>query len=180
MMGIWDRVVLTGFALGMAAVSLLGILAGLGWQEPVGWLEAGLERGGGRAAIALVSLVFLAVSGRFLYFGFRRHAAGQTLVHETPLGEVRVTLAAVESLVTRTSRQVKGVRDVRCWVASRPEGLAIAVRTVVSPDVSVPEVASELQRTIKQAVQTVVGVAATEVRVFVQNISSEPRRGRGD
>lgn len=171
---------LTGFALGMAAVSALAIVAALGWQVPLVWLERALGSGGGRAGIALVSLVFLAVSLRFLYFGFRRRSAIQTLVHETPLGEVRVSLAAVESLVQRTSRQVKGVREVRPWVASKPEGLAIALRTVVSPDVNVPEVASELQRTIKHAVQTVVGVAATEVRVFVENISSEPRRGRGE
>ncbi len=180
MMGLGDRILLAVFTFIMALVSLAALLAALGWELPFLWLGTSLASPGGRVAVALTSFVLFAVSVRFLYFGFKRRSHVQTLVHDTALGQVRITLAAVENLVRRVTRQVKGVRDVRAAVTGQPEGLAVSVRTVVSPDVNIPETSEEIQRTIRRYTKDVVGVEVSDVKVFVENISAEGRRGRRD
>jgi uncharacterized alkaline shock family protein YloU len=179
--GVFDRVVLALFALAVAVISFIFlIMAAAGWMEPLNYLRVILDYSNpnGRWLIGVLSAVSLVVSLRFLYFGFRRDRPWQTLIHQTDMGEVRISLSAVENLVTKVARSLKGVRDVRASVFPTPGGLGVRVRGVVSPEVNVPETAREIQQAVTDYTRNVVGVEVTEVKVMVQNITNESRRGR--
>jgi len=177
-MGIFDRIILTLVMLCVAAASAVVILVAAGWVLPLELFWTSIQTLGGRwVAGVLAGLAFL-VSVRFIYYGFHRAEADQTLVHESDLGEVRISLGAVENLVRKVTRQVKGVRDVRGWVVPGGGRINVRLRTVISPDVSVPDVSGNIQNAVRDCLSNVVGVEAGEVRVFVENISNEPRRGR--
>lgn len=178
MMGIPDRILLALYAMVLTAVSLALFVVSLGWTTPLESLLSVLEDPRGRMALGLSSLAFLAVSLRFLYFGFRRKYPSRAIIHETPLGEIRVSLGAVENLVKKVARQIHGVRDVRASVANTPEGVVTDIRAWVSPDVSVPEVSENIQKSVGEYVKNVVGVGVAEVRVLVENITTEARRAR--
>ncbi|MDP2871710.1 MAG: alkaline shock response membrane anchor protein AmaP [Bacillota bacterium] len=179
--GVFDRVVLALFTLAVAVISFLFLaMAALGWLAPVNYLWEVLRftNYNGRWLIGVLSSLSLIVSLRFLYFGFRRDRPWQTLIHQTDMGEVRISLSAVENLVTKVARSLKGVRDVRASVFPTPGGLGVRVRGVVSPEVNVPETAREIQQAVTDYTRNVVGVEVTEVKVMVQNITNETRRGR--
>ncbi|MEW6308224.1 MAG: alkaline shock response membrane anchor protein AmaP [Bacillota bacterium] len=178
-MGIFDRILLTLFTIAMAvlAASLIGVA--LNWLAPFSLLLRVLETTEGRLVTGIVGAVWLIVSLRFLWYGFSRRQSSQTVVHETALGEVRVSVGAVRNLVSRVARQVKGVRDVRANVRHTPQGIEAEVQLVISPEASVPEVSDEVQKSVRNYVKNVVGVGVTEVRVYVENISNETRRIRG-
>ena len=97
---------------------------------------------------------------------------------ETDLGEVNIALSAIETLVTKVARGIKGVRDVRSTVYSRDGGIGVRVRGVVSPEVNVPETARAIQQAVTDYTKNVVGVDVTEVKVLVQNITNETRARR--
>ncbi len=177
-MGLFDRIMLTILTLCVAALSAVVILLAAGWIVPLQIFWTSLLSPSGRWIIGSLAGLTLIVSVRFIYYGFHRVDADQTLVHESDLGEVRISLGAVENLVRKVARQVKGVRDVRGWVAPGGGRLNVRLRTVISPDVSVPDVSGNIQNAVRDCLKNVVGVEAGEVRVFVENISNEARRGR--
>ncbi len=177
-MGIFDRIILTFFTLIVAFFSGIVILLASGWQVPLDFFWTTLSSVVGRWSVGLGGGLTLIIAVRFLYYGFHRYESDQTLVHESDLGEVRISIGAVESLVRKVAHKVKGVRDVRGWVSPSAGRLNVRLRTVISPDVSVPDVSGEIQNTVRDCLKNVVGVEAGEVRVFVENISNEARRGR--
>ncbi len=178
-MGIFDRVILALFTLVMAVISFLFVvMAAAGWQEPLGWVQDLLYATSGRWVVGILAGLSLVVSLRFLYFGFRRDRPDQTLIRDTDLGEVRISLSAVESLVTRVARGLKGVRDIRATVYSHEGGIGVRIRGVVSPEVNVPDTAREIQQAVTDYTKNVVGVAVTEVKVLVQNITNVTRSRR--
>ncbi|MDP2858041.1 MAG: alkaline shock response membrane anchor protein AmaP [Bacillota bacterium] len=179
--GVLDRVVLALFALAVAVISFLFlVMAAAGWMEPLDYLRQILDytNPNGRWLIGVLSGLSLATSLRFLYFGFRRDRPWQTLIHQTDMGEVRISISAVENLVTKVARGLKGVRDVRASVIQTPGGLGVRIRGVVSPEVNVPQTAREIQQAVADYTRNIVGVEVTEVKVMVQNITNEARRGR--
>jgi uncharacterized alkaline shock family protein YloU len=177
--GIFDRVILAMFALTVAVISFLVLaMAVAGWVAPLEHLLNVLYSTNGRWLLGIIAGLSLVVSLRFLYFGFRRDRPWQTLIHETDMGEVRVSLGAVESLVTKVSRGLKGVRDVRTAVYNTTGGIGVRLRAVVSPEANVPETARNIQQTVADYTKNVVGVEVTEVKVLVNNITNETRRSR--
>jgi len=102
------------------------------------------------------------------------------VVHETSMGEVRISLEAVENLVRKVARSTKGVREVKASVRHNKDELSVALRCTVSPEVSIPEVSEEIQNSVRQYVKRVVGVELAEVQLEVENIANDSRRGRLD
>jgi uncharacterized alkaline shock family protein YloU len=177
-MRLFDRIILTAYTILLTVVSLLTVLVAAGWTRPMDGVRVSLLSTNGRLAVGLVGLLFFVSSVRLLVLAFRPRDSRQQVVHETELGEVRISLDAVESLVNRVARQVKGVRDVRPRVALNAAGIEAWLRVWVSPDVSIPGVAQELQEEIARSVQSVVGVGVSGLDIRVENITTEVRRGR--
>lgn len=177
-MGIFDRIVLSVYTLALAAISGLMILVALApdWVKPHLWIEDALRSGRGQLLVGLVGTAFFAVSVRLIVFAFTRRGGGQPVVHETPLGDVRISLDAVESLVRKVARSVKGVRDIKAVVTHAKDGLRAELQGTISPEVSIPEVSEEIQAAVRQYVKRVVGVEMAEVRIEVDNIATDGRR----
>ncbi|MCL5046184.1 MAG: alkaline shock response membrane anchor protein AmaP, partial [Actinobacteria bacterium] len=126
------------------------------------------------------SAIFLAVSLRFIWYVFTPRYPRRAIVHETELGEVYVALDAIENLVKKVARQVKGVREVKAKVENNQGGIAIYIRAVVTPETSIPDASLEIQNVLKRYVRDVVGVAVAQTRIAIVNIAGESRRGRAD
>lgn len=176
-MGVLDRMVLTLYTISLAIISFLMVLfaAAPDWVPVAKWLDE--ARGtSSRVAIFGAGLAFFLVSVRLIIFAFSRRGGGQAVVHETALGDVRISLDAVENLVRRVARGVKGVREVRPAVTLANGALVVELRGVISPEVSIPDVSEEIQTAIRSYVKRVVGVEVAEIRLHVDNISNEARR----
>lgn len=176
-MGVLDRIVLTLYTLSLAIISFLMVLfaAAPDWVPVAKWLDQ--ARGASsRVAIFTAGLAFFLVSVRLIIFAFSRRGSGQAVVHETALGDVRISLDAVENLVRRVSRGIKGVREIKAQVTQASGGLVVELKGVISPEVSIPDVSEEVQNAVKSYVKRVVGVEVAEVRLHVENISNEAKR----
>lgn len=181
-MGIIDSIILTIYTLALAIVSGFMVVGAAfpEWVTPHLWIMDAMQSARGRLSIGLVGTVFFAVSVRLILFAFRRQGGGQPVVHETEMGEVRISLGAVENLVRKVARGVKGVRDVKAVVTHTRDGLHASLKGTISPEVSVPEVSAEIQTSVRQYVKRVVGVELADVRIEVENIANESRRTRLD
>ena len=177
-MGLFDRIILTIYTFTFTFLSFLAIVASLGWLEPITYLSRVLQETNGRWTVGLLGSIFFVSSIRLLYFAFRRSRSNKTVIHQTEIGQVQVSLQAVENLVNRLVRQHKAVRDVRSIVRGEPEGIAISMRLWVSPEASIPALSDLLREDIGRGVQNVVGVEVISLDLDVENITTESRRSR--
>jgi len=177
-MGVFDRVILTLYTFCLTFVSFAIVLMALGWDVPLESLAHSLSTAEGKWATGIVGAAFLVVSLRLLYFAFRRRQSTQAVVHETGLGDVRVSMDAVENLVRRVVKQTAGVRDVRARVVPEEAGVSVSLTAAVSPDTNIPELSDEIQNSVKNFVRDVVGINVSQVRIFVENITDEGRKSR--
>jgi len=175
-LGFLDRLLLTVYMLALIIFSALTVLVAAGITGPFRALQVALLNPDGRLVTGIISLLVLISSVRLLYSAFR--PLGMRVVHDTEFGEVSIAREAVENLLQRVGKQVRGVREVRPRVWLGNGGLEAEVRIWVSPDVSVPEVARQLQGELRRATREVVGVELTALSVRVENIGGEGRRVR--
>jgi uncharacterized alkaline shock family protein YloU len=177
---LFDRIVLTIYTFSLAFLSLAFLSLSFGLNSPLFYLENALGTSGGAWGIGIIAFIFFIASIRLLYYAFGPRRKGGTVIRENEMGEVRISLSAIENLVRKVVRQVEGVRDVRAAVAVPPTGLVVHARVSVSPDVAIPEVSDDIQTSVKNYVNNIVGINVIEVRVLVDNITNETRRTRVD
>ena len=85
---------------------------------------------------------------------------------------------AIEGMVQRLVRNVAGVRDAKALIENFDDGLSVRVRATVGPETPISELSGTIQEAVQTQVQRVVGIAVSRVRVEIDHISPESRRGR--
>lgn len=174
-MGWFDRTLLAVYSLSIMALFLLvALMAAAARTSPLDWLSVALVHPNMRIYVGVTALVYLLVSLKFFIGSIAgRREPVQAVIHDNALGQVRVSTEALENLVHKAASQVRGVYEVRPRVACRPEGVVVSVRAAVTPDISIPQVSEEIQTRVRDYVTEVAGVNVADIRIFVDNISSE-------
>ena len=85
-------------------------------------------------------------------------------------GRVEVSPAAVREFITGVLRRDIGIDRFRVFLRRRENGVAIRVRTALTPDQRVTDVGERIQRELTQHVADRTGVEVREVTVFVRSI----------
>lgn len=172
-MGIFDRIILsiytfllTFLSLGVILISLRLISSELVGTSIQGYIYGRWEAG-------LVGAVFLLVSVRLLLAGLRSKRGKNTIVHHNDMGDVHIAIDAVENLVEKAARHVRGVRGVKVAASHTGAGLTLRLKAVVAPEANVPAVSAEIQRRVHEYVKNTVGIDVAELNIFVENISND-------
>ena len=124
-----------------------------------------------------VALVVILIGLVLLIAELRPERQVRTLtIRQDGLGSVTVRLASVRDLVTYTAGQIPTVLQVQPDITTTSRGLQIRCRAALSPEASIPQVSSQLQGRIKEAVEQHLGMKVAEVAVQAQ---LEPLPGAG-
>lgn len=176
-MGILDQIILALYTISLAVISLITFsVSAFRWHNPLYYAQTILARDPARWVVAVVAAMFFMSSFRLLVFAFRSRSSGAALIHDSAMGEVRISLKAVENLVARAGRQVDGVRDLTARVESGKEGVQVHLNGSVFPEANIPELADRLQNLVKRHVRSVVGVEVESVRIHISDIGDDRRR----
>lgn len=97
------------------------------------------------------------------------------ILKATNLGEVRISMLAVENLVRRAVREIKGVREADTFVDSDGEGLEVNLRLFVNPEVSIPGTIDAIEARLEEYIKAVVGVPVSKVVTVVANVAADAR-----
>jgi hypothetical protein len=167
-------------ALGVALVALAtlpGLPAGL--REAHQILDGALQ-GDGNLRWGLVALgaalLLLALSAVWGNFSTRRWE--RTVVFHNPLGEVMVSLAALEDIGRQAKAEVPGVKDLKLRVLARRRGLQATARVVLYSDANLPSTTEAIQDCVRRRLVEVVG-EAQDIRPRVM-VSKVVFRGPGE
>jgi len=170
-----DKIVLSIYAISLSVISFLILLVSLGWTVPLDAFQQALGVPNGQIVIGVMSGILFIMSLRFVHVGVRR-APIHAVVHDTEMGEVRISLVAVRNLVKRVVSKVPGVNNVKAGVSLGEEGLRVALELRVGMDANVPELADKLQKAVSSYVWDVAGISVESVTVSIADVSADGNR----
>ncbi|MDU4960421.1 MAG: alkaline shock response membrane anchor protein AmaP [Sporomusaceae bacterium] len=176
-MGILDRIILTIYTCLLTFLSAGVILLSLRLVS-LDWVRTSIESIAGRWEAGLVGAVFLLVSLRLLLAGVRSSRGGRAIIQHTELGDVEVSLTAVENLVEKTVRHIRGVRGVKVAVGHANSAVSIGLKIVASPETNIPEVTAEIQQRVSESLKDTIGIEPAGIRVRVANIANDLKAKR--
>ncbi|MBU7007637.1 alkaline shock response membrane anchor protein AmaP [Phosphitispora fastidiosa] len=172
-MKFFDRVLLSLYALGIMFILLLAGLAAAGWTTPVDWLRVALLHMNNRLVLGVTAMVYFIVSVRFLFLALSSaKRPAQAVVQETGMGQVRVSVDALENMVRRVTAQIKGVRDVKPRVACLPEGVSVFLHVSMAPETNIPGTSDEIQQKVAAYIEEIAGIKVQAVKILVKSVSA--------
>lgn len=174
-MNLVDRILLTVQTLLFSAIAVATILFStrlISYDN----LSTSLQVLHGRWEVALVGLVFLVISIRLLFSGLKTKKITEAVIKSGEFGAVTISLVALESLVLSTIRNMEDIKDVKVNIKKIDEGVSINLKLVVNLDVVIPEIAEELQNTIRASIENTAGIAVSDVRICVENVSNQSKQ----
>ncbi len=164
--------VLLGIALLVTGIFIIAVSSDL---LPVVGTRLKLSAGQAYPVIALAGGINI-ISSLFLLLAIGLRSSRrpvETILSYSELGEVRISIGALENMVLRVTQQHNAVKESSRKVVKTPRGLVIYLRAKVLPDLNLPTLASELQQNINSYIEEVTGIKVAEVKVLVENIVSD-------
>lgn len=175
-MRVIDRIVITLAALLTLSVGVIFLALVAGWNGTPWAIDLIVAaRGTARIETGLLGLLAVAVALYLLLVAWQRDADPGSIQQAGELGDVFVSLRAVESLVLQATSSVRGVREVNTRLQQQTGELSIDVSLLVTSERSVPDVTREVQQRVAQHVRETVGVPVTRVGVEVRNIAPDQK-----
>lgn len=177
-MSFFDRFLLTLYSLiiTILLITIIPVLTGW-WTNPLQVLLRAPHQVDS-SIILWTSLTLLIVMGlRLFYASVRRHVSHpKAVVHELKLGQLHITLTAIEGLAKKAAYQIDGIKEVQPQIAPSSEGIDMVLKVTVTPDINIPEVSEQVQYKVKDYILEVTGITVQNVKVLVEKIyTNRPR-----
>ncbi|HWR39398.1 MAG TPA: alkaline shock response membrane anchor protein AmaP [Patescibacteria group bacterium] len=171
-MGIIDRIILSLYTLLLSLLSLAVVLLSLRVisLDHVLFIFPYIYD---QWTATLAGAIFFLVSVRLLMAGLRSRRIKDTIVHHNELGDVHITIAAVENLVEKVARHIRGIRDIKVKVLFRDQGIGVKIKAVTGLETNVPVTAAEIQQRVHEYIKNTVGIEVAGIEVLVENISND-------
>ena len=172
---VFDRILLGILLIAAILVSfvLFGIAANLIPQDQATWFVSLFYMYRENALILAGSgLVLLLISIKLLFAGKGKKADARpasALMKQTEFGGTYISLEAIDSMVQKHCRAVSRVKDVHTTLQSTESGVTIGIRLCVLPDTDVVTLSSELQKSLKENVESLTGITVNEIGVLVES-----------
>ena len=178
----WDRMLVmvsSGLVLvGGLAVLVVGLFgpAAARWLGPWPPVEVDVR---GRLVASVAGAVLALLGAAALRPALARAGGERTIVRATGLGEVHISLRALQTLARRAASQVRGIREAEVHVRSTGSGdVNVWVQLTVLPDESIPELCDEVQARVEQYLRQTAGVSCGRIVVWVRGVAREARAPR--
>ena len=117
-------------------------------------------------------LVLLLICIKLLFAGKAKKGdvrPASALMRQTELGGTYISLEAIDSMVQKHCRAISRVKDVHTTLQSTETGVTIGIRLSVLPDTDVVTLSSELQKSLKEYIESLTGIQVNEVGILVES-----------
>lgn len=165
-------IIISSLVMLVLSIFFFGLLLGEDVFRVVGLLTVG---DGGKVFKLVAFLLFFIFFVLLWMAGLHTKKELKTIIHETELGEIRVSSPAVEALALRAVRQIKGVKEAQIRALTENERLSFQAEIVSSPDINIPQLIYEIRQELRDYIHATIGIPVNNVEVTVTKVSAEPR-----
>ncbi len=117
-----------------------------------------IEGSTGRGIALLAGLLLVMIFVYLLLGNIQSTRRERTVVLKNPMGEVLVSLAAIEDFARVLKGKIEGLRDIKGRVVYTRRGLKVSARITVLADNSIVEVSQNVQDAIRNYIQKTLGI----------------------
>jgi uncharacterized alkaline shock family protein YloU len=131
--------------------------------------------------LGIFGVILLLISLFTLWTGLKpKNQLRHTLIKTGDLGEINITLEAINNLISKASKNIKGVKDVKPRIKTLSEGIAIYLKVVINPDLNITDTTVKLQNSIADYLYKYGGINVLEIKIIVESIKSHNKVSRVD
>jgi len=156
-----------------AGLGVLSILSGAGLFSIAALLRF-LESSMGTALLVLFGALLLLIALHFAWRMIRNRTAAARFSQEGEWGRIELSPYALKEFISGILHQEIGIERFRVHLRHMDRGIAISVRTTLSPHEKVSEVGRRIQTTLANRVVERTGVDVKQVSVLVGSIRAWP------
>ncbi len=173
----FDRFILAIYSLFITVLFILFSAVMLGWPAPLFLLRDVFYPGRPEVFWPIMVVVIL-IGGRLFWVSLYKpqRKTHHVVLAENALGQVNLSLSAVEDLSNKVAGKIHGVREVNSQMVEVSQGVGLKIRASVTPDINVPSASAEIQSTIKEKVFDITGLTVSSVEVHIDSISATKPR----
>lgn len=171
-MKVGQRIALIAFSLMMISITVVAALfmCGLFGTEA----EAALisEINGSvfyTTCVAAAAVIVCIGCFAIMFLGAGRAQPDSTVIRNTENGCIRVSIDTINSIALRIAKANQTVRDCRVRTHVTEYGLEIHVKVALTNQTIIPQATAELQQSIKNEIESVVGLQVQNVPVLIDN-----------
>ncbi|HAX40388.1 MAG TPA: hypothetical protein DCY10_05900 [Clostridiales bacterium] len=116
--------------------------------------------------------MLLLISVKLLFAGRTKKGDARpasALMRQTELGGTYIALEAIDSMVQKHCRVIPRVKDVHTTLQSTETGITVGIRLCVLPDTDVVTLSGELQKSLKENIESLTGIQVNEIGVLVES-----------
>jgi len=144
-------------ALSLAATVYPPLVLSLG-DMIAGPLSYALEGAAGRSVSLITGVVLLLLMIYYVIGNVQASRRERTVVLQTPMGEVLVSLPAIEDFARVLKGKIEGLRDIKGRVIYTRRGLKVSARVTVLAEYSIADVTQKTQDAIRNYIQHTLGI----------------------
>lgn len=120
-----------------------------------------------------ILFILFFIAGAWVIYPFFSRERSITSVSIGEIGNVDITIDALDSLVKNIAIEQEGVVAINNRIKASDEGIIINLEADIYPSMSIPEITRSLQDLVKSHIEDTTGVKVMEIKVLVDEISKE-------
>ncbi len=123
----------------------------------------------------IVLVVFILLSIKGLFFSSKKDNKGKEgIILENTSGKLVISKESLENMIAAVAKEIPGAESTTSrTVLDKNKNLIVYVTTVVSKDVIIKDISTELQTKIKEAMKRTADLEVKEVNIRIKNITSK-------
>lgn len=156
----------------MVALIITGVIPVNYLTDPIMYLTDGVTKIKITLSVCAVLLILVIKS---LCFASKPNNEGKDgIVLENSSGKLVISKESLENLISGVSKEIPGTESTTSrTIVDKDKNLKVFVTTVVSKDVMIKDISTELQHKIKDAMKRTADLEVKEVNVKIKNITSK-------
>lgn len=131
-----------------------------------------------KISILIFSLFLILIALMTIIGNIEKRRMERNVLLESPMGDIKVSLSAIEDFSKIVKNQVQGVKDIKGKVYSKKNGLKVIAKVTLYSDRAVSDVTQEVQEAIIKYIQYTLGIVA-EIKptVIVNKVVYKEEKG---
>lgn len=167
-----SRMVISILSSGYLLLAVLFFNISLGWFTPVDHFDYLLLDPHKRWVLGFISFLVFLFSLFLLFENLRTKQKITATIHQTALGQIEITIPALEALVCKAVQTFKEIDVVKPILELKENKLTVVLKIKVNPDLDIPQTTAELQHVIKDYITETTGTSIHTIKVEVAQINS--------
>ncbi len=134
-----------------------------------------------KVVVAAIGLVMFTIFAGYIFtLGSSKgneggNGASSALVKTTDIGSTYMTMQAIDGMIQKHVRSNNRVRNCSSRIIIKDSGISVELKLELMPDTNIPEITSQLQKTLKEYVESLSGIFVDNIKIIVVNANINPK-----